>query len=80
MLMSAAFYRINVRMSLKIYFLQCHVEKFAEQTPSESDDHGERFHKVTARREYWYSCKQLDALSGDICWNLHDEDDDYTKE
>lgn len=71
-----AFHRLNVRMSLKIHFLHHHIEKFAEQSPAESDEHGERFHQVTARLEHWYSGKKLHSLLGDICWNLQEEDDD----
>lgn len=75
-----AFHNINVRMSLKIHFLHCHMDKFAEQSPTESDEHGERFHQVTARLEHWYSGKRLDALLGDICWNLHQEEDEEETE
>lgn len=55
--------------------MHCHVEKFAEQTSAESDEHGERFHQVTSRLEFWYSGKKLDSLLGDICWNLQEEYD-----
>lgn len=71
--MLTAFHRINVKMSLKIHFLHFHTNKFAEQSPAESDEHGERFHQVTARLEHWYSGKKLDSLLGDICWNLQEE-------
>lgn len=56
--MISAFHLINVQMSLKIHFLHCHAEKFGEQSPAESDEHGERFHQVTARLEHWYSGKK----------------------
>jgi len=65
--MLTAFHRLNVQMSLKINFLHYHVEKFAVQSPSESDEHGERFHQETARLEHWYSSKKLHDLLGDIC-------------
>lgn len=71
-----AFHRINVRMSLKLHFLHCHAEKFGEQAPTESDEHGERFHQITAKLEGWYSGKKLDALLGEICWNLQEENDE----
>lgn len=71
--MLTAFHNINVRMSLKIHFLHCHADKFNEQSPAESDEHGERFHQVTARLEHWYSGKKLDSLLADICWNLQEE-------
>lgn len=69
-----SFHRINVRMSLKIHFLHHHMDKFEEQSPAESEEHGERFHQISARFENWYSGKQLNALLGDICWNLQTED------
>lgn len=77
--MLTAFQRINVNMSLKIHFLHFHRDKFAEQSSTESDEHGERFHQVTANLEHWYSGKKLDSLLADICWNLqqnmfHDDD------
>jgi len=71
--MITAFHRLGVSMSLKIHFMHCHVEKFAQQSPAESDQHGERFHQVTASLEHWYSGKKLDSLLGDICWNLQQE-------
>jgi len=74
--MLTAFHSLNVRMSFKIHFLHSHVEKFAVQSPNESDEHGERFHQVTARLEHWYNGKKLYALLGNICWNLQEEDDD----
>lgn len=36
------FHSLGVRMSLKIHFLHCHKQKFLEQSPNESDEHGER--------------------------------------
>lgn len=71
-----AFHRLEVRMSLKIHFLHHHADKFNEQSPAESDEHGERFHQITARLEHWYSGKKLDSLLGDICWNLQEETED----
>lgn len=70
------FHLLGVHMSLKIHFLHCHRDKFDAQSPAESDQHGERFHQVTARLEHWYSGKKLDALLGDICWNLQEEAND----
>lgn len=73
--MLTAFQKLKVRMSLKVHFLHYHAEKFNEQSPAESDEHGERFHQVTARLEHWYSGKKLDSLLGDICWNLQEEEE-----
>lgn len=74
--MLIAFDNINVNMSLKIHFLHCHLDHFEKQLPSESDEHGERFHQVAASLEYWYSGKRLDSLLADLCWNLIEEEID----
>lgn len=74
--MLTSFRQIKVNMSLKVHFLHCHQDKFAEQSPAESDEHGERFHQITANLEHWYSGKRLDHLLGDICWNLQVENED----
>lgn len=68
--MMASFETIGVNMSLKIHFLHHHQDKFGQQLPSESDEHGERFHQVSAQLEHWYSGKRLDSLLADLCWNL----------
>ncbi|XP_031637300.1 uncharacterized protein LOC116349837 [Contarinia nasturtii] len=42
----------------------------------ESDEHGERFHQVTAQLEHWYSGKKQNLLLADLCWNLQMKSDD----
>jgi hypothetical protein len=64
---------LNVNMSLKIHFLHCHKDVLHRQLPSESDEHGERFHQVSAQLEHWYSGKRLDSMLADLCWNLQME-------
>lgn len=64
---------IGVNMSLKVHFMHHHQDQFDAQLPSESDEHGERFHQVSAQLEHWYSGKRLNALLGDLCWNLQNE-------
>lgn len=63
----------NVNMSLKIHFMHHHQDQFEAQLPSESNEHGERFHQVSAQLEYWYSGKRLDSLLADLSWNLQTE-------
>lgn len=78
--MLQSFEKIGVNMSLKVHFMHHHQDQFARQMPTESDEHGERFHQVTAQLEHWYSGKKLNSLLADLCWNLLpeflDEDDD----
>lgn len=68
--MLQSFENIGVRMSLKVHFMHHHQDHFERQLPSESDEHGERFHQVSAQLEHWYSGKKLDSLLADLCWNL----------
>ena len=51
--MLTAFKNIGVNMSLKIHFLHYHMDRFESQIPTESDEHGERFHQVAAPLEHW---------------------------
>lgn len=74
--MLQSFEKINVNMPLKIHFLHYHQDYFNRQLPSESDEHGERFHQVSAQLEHWYSGKRLNSLLADLCWNLQSELDD----
>lgn len=68
--MLASFENIGVSMSLKIHFLHYHMDHFGRQVPTESDEHGERFHQVAAPLESWYSGKKLNSMLADLCWNL----------
>ncbi|XP_031640029.1 uncharacterized protein LOC116351997 [Contarinia nasturtii] len=67
---------LGVTMSLKIHFLHHHQDKLEIQASTESDEHGERFHQVTAQLEHWYSGKKLNSLLADLCWNLQMEPND----
>lgn len=42
-----AFETLQVHMSLKIHFLHFHLDRFEQQIPTESDEHGEKFHQTT---------------------------------
>lgn len=74
--MLESFNQIGVNMSLKVHFLHNHQDQFETQMPSESDQHGERFHQVSAQLEHWYSAKRLNSLMADLCWNLLTQEDD----
>lgn len=74
--MLQSFENISVHMSLKVHFMHHHQDHFDRQLPSESDEHGERFHQVSAQLEHWYSGKKIDSLLADLCWNLQMELED----
>jgi len=50
-------------MSLKIHFLQSHLDFF-------SDEHGERFHQDIMAMEKWYQGKWTSSMLADNCWTL----------
>lgn len=68
-----AFKAIGTHMSLKIHFMNSHMDVFQRQMPTESDEQGERFHQVCKPFETNYKGKQIHALIADLCWSLTDD-------
>lgn len=66
--MLLAFKKIGSSMTLKMHLLNNHFEKFIDQSPAESDEHGERFHQVVMPMERRYKGKRLDAMLAEVCW------------
>lgn len=75
-----SFELIGVHMSLKIHFLNSHLDFFAQQLATESDEHGERFHQDIMDIEARYRGKWLDRMLADFCWTTHDDEDDNIDE
>lgn len=71
---------MGVHMSLKIHFLRSHLEYFAHQLSTESDEQGERFHQDIMQMEKRYKGKKPDHMLADYCWatveNESSSDDD----
>lgn len=44
--MMDCFHKLDVNMSLKIHFLHHHLDYMGAQCPTESDEHGERYHQI----------------------------------
>lgn len=63
-----SFETIGVHMSLKIHFLNSHLDFFEKQLATESDEHGERFHQDIIEMEKRYRGKKLDHMLADFCW------------
>lgn len=72
--MLMAFKKIGVNMSLKIHFLHSHLDMLAVQLPSESDEHGERFHQQILDMEKRYKGKRVDRMLADFCWYISQDD------
>lgn len=67
-----AFDVTDIHMSTKIHYMNSHMDVFARQLPTESDEQGERFHQVCKPFESNYKGKDLLGLVTDLCWQLAD--------
>lgn len=75
--MLTAFEAIGMNVSLKIHFLICHMDWFAAQSPTESDQEGERFHQVCKPMEARYKGKDLQSMMADLCWSLYESENEF---
>lgn len=64
-------YRIlGCNMSLKIHFLESHLDFFPDNLGAVSDEHGERFHQEISIMEKRYQGKWSPTMLADYCWTL----------
>jgi len=61
---------MGCNMSLKIHFLNSHLDFFPENLGKVSDDHGERFHQDILAMEKRYQGKWTSSMLADYCWTL----------
>lgn len=74
------FKEISVNMSLKIHFLDAHIDFFPENLGSVSDEHGERFHRDVSLMETRYSGKNACHMLATYCWSIcRDQDNTYKR-
>ena len=57
-------------MSLKIHFLESHLDFFPENLGEVSDEHDERFHQDISAKEKRYQGKWTSSMLADYCWAL----------
>jgi len=57
-------------MSLKIHFLELHLNFFPENLGEVRDEHGERFHQDIMAVERRYQSKWASSMLADYCWTL----------
>jgi len=57
-------------MSLKIHFLESHLDFFPENLGEVSDEHGERFNQDIMAIEKRYQGKGTSSMLADYCWTL----------
>jgi len=60
---------MGCNMSLKIYFLESHLDFFPENLIEVSAEHGERFHRDDYGK--WYQSKWTSSTLADYCWTLN---------
>jgi len=56
--------------SLKIHFLESHLDFFLENLGEVCDKHGERFHQDITTMEKWFQGKWTSSMLADYCWTL----------
>jgi len=61
---------MGCNMSLKIHFLEYHLDFFPENLGEVSDEHGERFHQDILAMEKRYQGKWTSRMLADYCWTL----------
>ena len=66
----ASYRNLGCNMSLKIHFLDSHLDFFPENLGAVSDEHGERFHQDILSMETRYQGKWSSSMLADYCWTL----------
>ena len=61
---------VGCNMSLKIHFLESHLDFFLENLGEVNDEHGERFHQDIMTMEKRYQGKWTSSMFTDYCWIL----------
>lgn len=69
------FNKIGARMTVKIHFLNSHLDFFADMILSDySDEQGERFHQDLSQIENRYKGKDALKMLAEYCWQLYREE------
>ncbi|GBM00704.1 hypothetical protein AVEN_150879-1 [Araneus ventricosus] len=68
--MLTLFQDFGCNMSLKIHFLDSHLNFFPDHCGQVSDEHGERFHQDIANMEKQYQGNWSTPMLADYCWTL----------
>ena len=65
---------LGCKMSLKVHFLDSHLDFFHENMSDVSDEHGERFHQDISVIENRYKGKWSVSMLADYCWSIQRHD------
>jgi hypothetical protein len=61
---------MGCNMSLKVHFLDSHLDIFPENLGAASEEHGGRFHQDISNMEKRYQGKWSLNMLADYCWTL----------
>ena len=64
---------IKANMSIKMHFLNSHLDRFPENLGDVSDEQGERFHQDIKEMENRYQGRWDEVMMADYCWCLKRE-------
>jgi len=64
---------MGCNMSLKIHFLDSHLDFFPANLGAVSDEHGERFHQDISALEKRYQGQRSARMLSDYCWKMKRE-------
>ena len=65
---------LGANMSIKVHFLQSHLDRFPENCGDVSDEQGERFHQDLKKMEERYQGRWDAHMIADYCWGLQRDD------
>ncbi|CAM1301858.1 Uncharacterised protein r2_g1166 [Pycnogonum litorale] len=68
--MLTAFRNLGCNMSIKMHYLESHMDRFPENLGSMSDKQGERFHQDIKEMETRYQGRWDAVMMADYCWTL----------
>jgi len=68
--MVKAFGEMEVNMSLKVHYLDAHIDFFQENNGAMSDEQGERVHQDLAEVVRRFQSSTNDAMLAEYCWGL----------
>ena len=70
MCMLKCFQKLGANMSIKLYYLFSHLDRFPQNLGDFSDEQGERFHKDIKVVQERYQGRWNQHVMADYCWNL----------
>ena len=72
--MLSTYKTLGCKMSLKVHFLDSHLDFFHKNLGDVSDEHGERFHQDISVIESRYRGKWSVGMLADYCWPIQQND------